>query len=147
MVLTQLEIPLESVELLAELCSRYDVPLILDPAPSLSLPSSLLPRLRWFTPNETEAAFYAGQIDPALADAAPARVAAAFLRLGVQSVALKLGERGVLLASADGPVRQRPALAVKAVDSTAAGDAFNGAFAAGLMLGMDSSEAGRFACA
>jgi ribokinase len=146
-VLAQLEIPIESVEFLSELCSRYGVPLILDPAPAQDLPPGLLSRVRWFTPNETEAAFYAERIDPALAGADPARLAAAFLRLGVASVALKLGERGVLLASADGSSELLPAVAVKAVDSTAAGDAFNGAFAAGLMLGMEPCQAGRFACA
>jgi ribokinase len=146
-VLAQLEIPLESVEFLSELCSRYGVPLILDPAPAQALPPGLLSRVRWFTPNETEAAFYAEHIDPALAGADPALLAAAFLHLGVESVALKLGERGVLLASADGSREHLPAIPVAAVDSTAAGDAFNGAFAAGLMLGMEPCQAGRFACA
>jgi ribokinase len=146
-ILAQLEIPLESVEFLSELCSRYSVPLILDPAPAQALPPGLLSRVHWFTPNETEAAFYAEHIDPALASADPAQLAAAFLHLGVESVALKLGERGVLLASADGSGEHLPAIPVEAVDSTAAGDAFNGAFAAGLMLGMEPCQAGRFACA
>ncbi len=59
LVLTQLEIPVESVERLAELCTEEGVPLMLDPAPAQALSSDLLKRIRWFTPNETEAAFYA----------------------------------------------------------------------------------------
>ena len=145
-VLAQLEIPMESVECLAQLCSQYDVPLMLDPAPAQPLPAGVLSRVRWFTPNETEAAFFAGQIDPDLVGAEPRRLADAFLRTGVSSVALKLGPRGVLLAS-NGSVAALPAIPVEAVDSTAAGDAFNGAFAVGLMLGWEPRQAAHFASA
>jgi ribokinase len=146
-VLAQLEIPLETVEYLAELCSQYKVPLILDPAPAQTLPASIWPRVSWFTPNETEAAFYAGQVDASLAGADGPSLSAAFLHRGVGAVALKLGARGVLLASANNATESVPALPVDAVDSTAAGDAFNGAFAVGLMLGMQPGESARFACA
>ena len=59
LILTQLEIPIETVEYLAEVCFREGIPLILDPAPAQALPPQLLKRIHWFTPNETEAAFYA----------------------------------------------------------------------------------------
>ena len=58
MVLAQLEIPLEAVERLAEICAETGVPLMLDPAPAQALAATLLQRVRWFTPNETEADFY-----------------------------------------------------------------------------------------
>jgi ribokinase len=58
-VLAQLEIPLESIEWLAQTCLSIDVPLLLDPAPARTLPPSLLSCVKWFTPNETEAAFFA----------------------------------------------------------------------------------------
>ena len=60
LVLTQLEIPLETVEYLASMCEREEIPLMLDPAPARSLSRSLLESIAWFTPNETEAAFFAG---------------------------------------------------------------------------------------
>jgi ribokinase len=145
-VLAQLEIPLETIEYLADLCSNDAVPFILDPAPARELPAGILSRVSWFTPNETEAAFYAEHIDPSLAGADPSRMATAFLKTGVGAVALKLGERGALLAS--GSVTEHvPSVPVQAIDSTAAGDAFNGAFAVGLMSGMKPTEAARFACA
>ncbi len=145
-VLAQLEIPMPSVEYLAQLCSRHDVPLMLDPAPAQILAAGIPPHVSWFTPNETEAAYFAEQIHPELAGAEPRRLADAFLRTGVGSVVLKLGSRGVLLAS-NGTVVAVPAIHVEAVDSTAAGDAFNGAFAVALMLGRDAGEAARFAAA
>jgi ribokinase len=146
-VLTQLEIPLETVAHLAAMCDEYGVPLILDPAPAQALPDSILRHVSWFTPNETEAAFFAGHIDGGLANAEPAQLATAFMRQGAGAVVLKLGGRGVLLAADGAAPAMLPAIAVDAVDSTAAGDAFNGAFAAGLMLGKTPTDAARFACA
>jgi ribokinase len=143
-VLTQLEIPLETVEYLAELCVEDNVPLMLDPAPAQILSASIFPCVSWFTPNETEAAFFGEWIDPELADADPTRLASAFLQKGVKAVAIKLGPRGVLLASASG-ISSVPAISVQSLDSTAAGDAFNGAFATALMLGKEPDEAAHFA--
>jgi len=69
------------------------------------------------------------------------------LALGPRAVVLKLGSRGVYLADYDGLDRQIDAFPVRAVDTTAAGDAFNGAFATALMLGNKSIESARFATA
>jgi ribokinase len=60
-VLTQLEIPIETVEYLALLCGREGIPLILDPAPAVELPDRMLKHVEWFTPNQSEAAFYRGE--------------------------------------------------------------------------------------
>jgi len=147
MVLAQLEIPMHTVEHLAQLCHRHGIPLILDPAPAHAVSSRVLSKIAWFTPNETEAEFFGRQIDPALSAAQPSRLAQEFLQTGVEAVALKLGARGVLLASHNSSVVSLPAIAVEAVDTTAAGDAFNGAFATGLMLGMKPVDAACFASA
>jgi ribokinase len=144
MVLTQLETPLETVEYLAKVCVEVGVPLILDPAPAAELPASLAGSVRWFTPNETEAAFYTRNYED---NGSPERVAQALIGLGWPGVVLKLGARGAYLAGKDGLASGIDAYLVRALDTTAAGDAFNGAFATGLMLGMTASESAKFAAA
>ena len=146
-VLTQLEIPIETVLHLANVCAEYEVPLVLDPAPAHALPREIFRHMRWFTPNETEAAFFSHPSAPGLQDAEPAQIARSLLDLGVAGVVLKMGSRGVYLASADGSSQMLPIFPVHAVDTTAAGDAFNGAFATALMLDMNPVEAARFASA
>ncbi len=142
-VLTQLETPLETILHLAELCLREGVPLILDPAPAQALPEELLSKVTWFTPNETEAAFYAETSD----GADPAATASNLMKMGLTNVVLKLGSRGAYLATRDGEDHRVPSFPVRAVDTTAAGDCFNGAFAAGLALGISPPESARFAAA
>jgi ribokinase len=144
-VLTQLEIPMETVAALAAMCESCSVPLILDPAPAQTIDAKLLSRVSWFTPNETEAEFFAAEIDPALVGSSPDVIARAFVMAGVSAVAMKLGAQGVLLRNGT-DAELIPAPRVTVVDTTAAGDAFNGAFAAGLMLGMPPREAARFGC-
>ncbi len=141
-VLVQLEIPLETVEQLAEICAREKVPLILDPAPANDLPRNVLERTTWFTPNESEAAFYAGdESDDSK------KVAEALFDKGCSGVLLKMGSRGVYLAHERGESEAVPAFSVTAVDSTGAGDAFNGAFAVGLMQGKSPRDSAQFAAA
>jgi ribokinase len=143
LVLTQLEIPLETVEHLANVCAREGVPLILDPAPARELPPAVIRQSRWFTPNETEAAFYSSS---QLSESSM-KTARTLLATGPQAIVLKLGARGVYLADRNGLDQQIDAFSVRAVDTTAAGDAFNGAFAAALMLGKTPAESARFAAA
>lgn len=146
-VLAQLEIPLETVEYLAMVCAREEVPLILDPAPARDLPAKLFKHIAWFTPNQIEAAFFAG-VDAANANGTePAAMAKAILSKGCNAALLKLGPRGAYVASRTEPGTFVPAFAVKAVDTTAAGDAFNGGFATGLMLGKSPVESATFAAA
>jgi ribokinase len=146
MVLTQLEIPVETVQHVADLCFQYNVPLMLDPAPAQTLPRRLLKHVGWFTPNETEAAFYAADSSNGSGEAAPRTMAQHLLALGPPGVLLKMGSRGAYVATKN-VEEQVDAVAVKAIDTTAAGDAFNGAFAVGLMLGKDPIESTRFAVA
>jgi ribokinase len=143
LVLAQLETPLDTIEYLAELCQREGVALMLDPAPSHALSPTMLSRITWFTPNESEAAFYAdGNGRESLQETGER-----LLQQGVRGVVLKLGASGVYLRSQEGLDLQIPAFPVKAVDSTAAGDAFNGAFAVGLARGQSPQESARFAVA
>jgi ribokinase len=145
MVLAQLEIPIETVDYLATVCAREGVTLILDPAPAMDLPPSIFKRIAWLTPNESEAAFYIEGNVPGSDGHLPDEVAKELLSRGGHGVVLKLGERGAFLASKDIPGVLIPAFRLRAVDTTAAGDAFNGGFATGLMLGKSPSGSVRFA--
>jgi ribokinase len=147
MVLAQLEIPMDTVECLAALCQREAVPLMLDPAPAQELPAEILRRLTWFTPNESEAAFYTGNAAADESTISPDETARSLLAKGCRNVLLKLGRRGAYLATSKEPGQLIPAFEVTAVDSTAAGDAFNGSFATGLMLGRSPLDSAIFAAA
>lgn len=145
LVLVQLEIPLETVARLITVCAREQIPVMMDPAPAQKLSSDVLRSVRWFTPNEAEAAFYTGINHGAPTVAATQRDA--LFSLGIRGVVLKQGARGVYLADLDGLDAEIPAFPVKPLDTTAAGDAFNGAFATGLMLGKEPIEGAIFAAA
>lgn len=147
MVLTQLEIPMPVIEHLAEITSRAGVPLMLDPAPARPLSDRLLRSVDWITPNETETRLLLNLDGSDLGPDAVTRAAEGLLGRGPRNVVLKMGERGAFLAESNGNRNFIPAYAVKAVDTTAAGDAFNGAFAVGLVLGKSSEESARFASA
>ena len=135
-VLTQLEIPIPTVEHLAQICHRHAIPLILDPAPAQPLPASLFAQITWFTPNDTEFAFYAREF-------AAQTEGTEVLHSGI---IVKMGKHGVHLASSEeGLSQQIPAFPVQPIDTTAAGDCFNGAFAVALLHGHSPARAARFA--
>jgi ribokinase len=146
-VLTQLEIPLETVEALARMTTRAGVPLILDPAPARPLPPELLARLDWITPNETEALLLTGASSCPSSLEDIRELAEHFLSLGPRNILLKLGVRGAYLATSDGLRTMIPAYPVTAIDTTAAGDAFNAGFAVALARGSCPTEAAQFATA
>jgi len=146
-LLTQLEIPLETVEYLAAIAIRERIPLVLDPAPARPLPASLLKCVDWLTPNETEACFLLGWAPGELANDALEDAANTLLELGSRNVILKLGERGCYVALLDGTRQLLPAYGVHAIDTTAAGDAFNGAFAVALLNGQDPISSASWALA
>jgi ribokinase len=136
-VLTQLETPLETVEFLAGVTRREGIPLVLDPAPAQPLSTSLLERVDWLTPNESETCSLLNLKSQDLPENELANIAEILLQRGPRNVLLKLGQRGCFLALADGKRISLPAHQVRAIDSTAAGDAFNGAFASALLEGHD----------
>jgi ribokinase len=145
-LLAQLEIPLETVEHLAQFAERRNIPLMLDPAPAHELSEKLLRRVSWLTPNETETQQLLktgieseDQDDDAMADR--------LLDCGVKNVLLKLGSRGCLIAQRTLPKERVSAFSVNAVDTTAAGDAFNAGFAVGLMRGFTVALSATFASA
>jgi ribokinase len=147
MVLAQLEILLETVEYLARICARENVPLILDPAPASDLSPDIFKDIAWFTPNQTEAAFYLGKEHSESNPLTPAAMANVFLSYGCRGVVLKMGAHGTYLGSQDGIGSLVPAFSVNAIDTTAAGDAFNGGFATALMLGKSPLDSAIFAAA
>jgi ribokinase len=146
-LLTQLEIPLETVEYLAAIAIRERIPLELDPAPARPLPASLLKCVDWLTPNETEACFLLGWAPGELSDEALEDAANALLALGSRNIIIKLGRRGCYVALLDGTRQLLPAHGVHAVDTTAAGDAFNGALAVALLNGQDPLRSASWASA
>ncbi|WP_418992257.1 ribokinase [Alistipes sp.] len=143
-VLVQLEIPLETVARAVELASRHNVPVILNPAPAAPLADSLLARLDLITPNRSETELMTGlrvgSVNDALAAAEWFRVR------GVRRVAITMGSSGALVVD-ERAARFVPAYTVRAVDTTAAGDVFNGALAVALSEGRPLDLAARFAAA
>jgi ribokinase len=146
-VLTQLEIPLETVEYLGKLCARLEIPLILDPAPARALPAHLLHSVSWLTPNETEIGCCVTGMRHSSNRRETPDILGALLEQCRNGVVLKMGSRGSYLATKDGFRQHVNAFPVSAVDTTAAGDAFNGAFAVALMLGRSPLESAQFAAA
>jgi ribokinase len=145
-LLAQLEIPLETVDYLAQFAERHDIPLMLDPAPARELPTALLRRLTWITPNETETLELL-KTNFENGDQGSYAAAERLLDCGVKNVLLKLGSRGCLIAQGTLAKERIPAFSVDAVDTTAAGDAFNAGFAVGLMRGSTVVRSAIFASA
>jgi ribokinase len=140
-VLCQLELPIDTVCHTIALCAEAGVPVMLDPAPAAELPETIWPQIAWITPNETEAAFYVGE-GLSTEDAAKK-----LLERGVHGGVLKRGSEGAYVAVAGGKAAWVKPFPVKAIDTVAAGDCFNGAFAVALLEGLDPWQAARFASA
>jgi ribokinase len=140
-VLLQLEIPLEAVRAAIELAQRHNVKVMLNPAPAQALPADLLRLIDVLTPNESEVANLAGCSAYTAAEVLPRLQA-----LGPSRVVVTLGSRGcdVLI---DGEPQHVPSFPVEAVDTTGAGDCFNGALAVALARGLKMVEAVQYASA
>ena len=138
-LLLQLEIPLPMVIAAAETAQAAGVTVILDPAPARSdLPDALYPLIDIITPNQVEAGQLAGF---PVSDFESARAAAIVLRQrGIRTVIVKLGKQGALCLS-EAETYQIPSFPVQAIDTVAAGDAFNGGLAAAIATGMAFRQA------
>ena len=136
-LLCQLEVPLPTVLAACTLAKAQGLRTILNPAPARALSDELLARVDLLTPNETEASFLTNESDPL---AAGQRL----VERGIPTVIVTLGAQGALLVRREGH-RLFPPMPVTAVDSTGAGDAFNGALAAMLAEGASLDRAIAFA--
>jgi ribokinase len=142
---TQLEQPLDAAIRGLEIAKAAGVTTILNPAPAMELPDSIYGLCDYLTPNETEAEGITGIPVESAEDAEKA--AHAMVRKGAGGVVVTLGEKGALLHTANGS-EIVPAYKVgPVVETTGAGDAFNGGFAVGLSRGFAPIDAVRFGCA
>jgi ribokinase len=139
LLLLQLELPLPAVTEAARFARATGVRTILTPAPAVPLPPELLGAVDLLVPNEHEVTVLASLDDP--------RAAAQRLSFGGNDVLVTLGERGAVFFGADGRELSVPAFTVAAVDTTAAGDSFVGAFAVAQAEGRPLPDALRWASA
>ena len=142
-ILMQLEIPLKTVAYIAEFAAENEIAVILNPAPACELPDELLKNISIITPNENEAEKLTGIT---VTDIRSAKLAARSLcDRGVETVIITLGAEGALLFDR-GVATHIPGYKVKPIDTTAAGDVFNGALAVAISEKKSLEEAIDFAC-
>jgi len=143
-VMLQLEIPLATVREAAQLASESGALVILDPAPAPDTELDFLGCIDFLTPNEIEAESMTGISTNS--STGPERVATKLLEMGARNIALTLGDRGSYIANKEMRV-PLAARKVSAVDTTGAGDAFNGYLATALAKGFDFVDAAKIASA
>ncbi|MDE2911626.1 MAG: ribokinase [Paracoccaceae bacterium] len=144
-VITQLEQPIAAAERMLEIARVGGARTILNPAPAATLPPGMLAKCDFVTPNETEAEAITGVAVRSVADAK--RASTVFLDHGVGAAIITLGENGALYRDADRTVHVPVFDAGPVIETTGAGDAFNGGFAAALADGAEPVEAVRFGSA
>lgn len=141
-VLTQFETTIEAVLASKELAAKYGKPFILNPAPFVPVPDGLFDGVDFVTPNETEAEQFTGVKVDTVEDCRKA--AAKFFEMGVKNVIITLGVRGAFFTDGEREILV-PSLKVKAVETTGAGDAFNGGLATAIAEGLPMETALQFA--
>ena len=142
---TQLEQPIPAAHRALEIARAGGARTILNPAPAAHIPGAMLALCDYVTPNESEAEGITGVAVHSVRDAEKA--AGVFLDKGVGAAIITLGEHGALYRDREHTVHVPAFNAGSVVETTGAGDAFNGAFAAALARGTDPVEAVRFGCA
>lgn len=142
-LLVQLETNMEAVEEAVKLANRHHVPVILNPAPYQKVGAELLKGIAFATPNETEASLLTGiqVVDEQSALAAAKKI----YEMGVHTVIITLGKKGCFLYTGGEQGQLVPGFEVSAVDTTGAGDAFNGGFAHAIAERRSLQEAVRYA--
>lgn len=132
LVVMQLEIPIETVEHTLHLCAKYDVPVLLNPAPARNFKLQWMEKIAFMTPNETECALiFKEDVEASLAKYP-------------NKLIVTLGEEGAMYHNGEGIVKVA-GFVTTAVDTTGAGDTFNGAFAHQFCTGASIEEAVQFA--
>jgi ribokinase len=144
LLLLQLEIPVEAVQAAAKRARESGLRVLLNPAPARALPEELISLPDFIVPNESELSLLTGQ--PVNDFASAEKAARALLERGAQNVIVTLGANGALIVSRD-MTKHVPPFKVEVVDTTAAGDAFIGGFAASLLQDKSLEEAVRYGCA
>ncbi|TPJ52251.1 MULTISPECIES: ribokinase [unclassified Mesorhizobium] len=142
---TQLEQPIEAALRALEIARGAGVTTILNPAPAARLPDRIYSLCDYLTPNETETEELTGTKVASVDDARAA--AGKLLEKGAGAVIVTLGEKGALLHTRDRSEHVAAVSAGPVVETTGAGDAFNGGLAVALSRGMEPLQAVRFACA
>ncbi|REF25522.1 ribokinase [Xenorhabdus cabanillasii] len=142
-LLLQLETPLDTVQLAAETAKKHNTKVILNPAPAQKISDRLLSLVDIITPNETEAEFLTGV--SVTGDAGAEKAAQSLHNKGIETVIITLGSRGVWLSEKGKQGKVVSGFEVKAIDTIAAGDTFNGALVTGLLEGKEILSAIRFA--
>ncbi|MCF0059291.1 ribokinase [Dyadobacter sp. CY356] len=143
LVLLQLEIPLDTIQYIITKCNNLNIKVILNPAPAVKLDDELLNGLYLITPNETETRLLTGILPDSPEST---KEAALFFRnKGIENVIITLGKNGVYLFNKEYS-EIIPAVEVVPVDTTAAGDIFNGALVTALAEGKNWIDACQFAC-
>ncbi len=142
-LLMQLESPLDSVLKAAEIAKQENVQVILNPAPAQALPDELLSLVDIITPNETETEYLTGI--KVIDDESAQQAADVLHHKGIKTVLITLGSRGVWVSEKNSKGCIVSAFKVKAVDTIAAGDTFNGALITALLEGQSMMPAIKFA--
>ena len=143
--ITQLEQPMDAAMRALQIARTAGVRTILNPAPAAILPDGMLALCDYVTPNESEAEALTGIKVVTVDDAI--RAATALRGHGAKAAIITLGDKGALYQDDQGSLHVPVISAGKVVETTGAGDAFNGGFAAALAAGIDPRAAVRFGCA
>jgi len=143
-VLVQLEIPMEAVAAAVDIADQHGIPVVLNPAPACEIPTSILRKVSYITPNQTELRAMTG-IDPS--DAGLEFAMDALLEQGPEVVVATLGSQGAAWKKKGGSLQHMAAHRLDTVDTTGAGDAFNAGLACALSGGQEIDPSVRFAVA
>ena len=135
MVIMQQEIPPETVEFVADYCARKGIQVTLNPAPARKISEELVKKVTYLTPNEHEAGLIFGE----------GKEIKTLLKQYPEKLIVTQGSRGVIVGMNNGEIIQIPAKQVDVVDTTGAGDTFNGTFCVRISKGDSMEDALRFA--
>lgn len=140
LVLMQLEIPMDTIYAAVDIAHEYDVPVMLNPAPAIPLDLEWLIKIAWLTPNEHELAIMLGLQDQVNERSKDGALLETMLSAWPERIVMTKGGDGALWADASGLIQHMPGQKVTVVDTTGAGDTFNGALAVSLAKGRSLKE-------